>query len=184
MNSHYLNILSNISFIISNNVFWQIFLVFPTISFFQIQMNFFSNESGNSGEEDIYGTESPDKHTSVVMKNTWFWIPRCKLWRIRMVGGLNLHALIPRKPKPEGSWVQYIYLNWNISFNQIKSWTSVSFVVFRFEWLAIMLDASNIFDVYNSPDNCKFWNMQKSVVIYVPYKFKEINCCTMYINES
>ena len=31
-------------------------------------MNFFSNESGDSGEEDIYGTESPDKHTSVVMK--------------------------------------------------------------------------------------------------------------------
>ena len=38
-------------------------------AFFQIQMNFFSNESGDSGEEDIYGTESPDKYTSVVMKN-------------------------------------------------------------------------------------------------------------------
>ena len=117
-------------------------------------------------------------------KNTRFWIPRCKLRRIRMVSGLNLHALIQWKPKPKGSWVQYIYLNMNISFNRIKSWTSVSFVVFRLEWLAIMLDASNIFDVYNSPDNCKFWNIQKSVVIYVPYKFKEINCCTMYINES
>ena len=31
-------------------------------------MDFFSNELGNSGEEDIYGTESPDKYTSVVMK--------------------------------------------------------------------------------------------------------------------
>ena len=30
-------------------------------------MDFFSNESGDSGEEDIYGTES-HKHTSVVMK--------------------------------------------------------------------------------------------------------------------
>ena len=36
--------------------------------FFQIKMDFFSNELGDSGEEDIYGTESPDKHTSVVMK--------------------------------------------------------------------------------------------------------------------
>ena len=26
-------------------------------------MDFFSNESEDSGEEDIYGTESPDKHT-------------------------------------------------------------------------------------------------------------------------
>ena len=31
-------------------------------------MNFYSNELGDSGEEDIYGTESPDKHPSVVMK--------------------------------------------------------------------------------------------------------------------
>ena len=68
MNWHYLNIWSNISFIISNNVFWQIFLVFANNAFFQIKMDFFSNESGDSGEEDIYGTESPDKHTSVVMK--------------------------------------------------------------------------------------------------------------------
>ena len=150
--------------------------------FFEIKMDFFSNESEDSGEEDIYGTESPDKHTSVVMKK--HTIPRRKLQRIRMVSGLNLHALIQRKPKPKASWVQYIYLNMNISFNRIKSWTSVSFVVFRLEWLAIMLDASNIFDVYNSPDNCKAWNIQKSLVIYVPYKFKEINCCTMYINES
>ena len=145
MNWHYLNIWSNISFIIFNNVFWQIFLVFANNAFFQIKMDFFSNELGDSGEEDIYGTESPDEHTSVVMKK--FWIPRCKLRRIRMVSGLNLHAPIPWKPKPEGSWVQYIYLNMNISFNWIKSWTSVSFVVFRLEWLAILLDASNIFDV-------------------------------------
>ena len=45
-----------------------IFLSISNNAFFQIQMNFFSNESGESGEEDIYGTESLDKHTSVVMK--------------------------------------------------------------------------------------------------------------------
>ena len=38
-------------------------------------MDFFSNESGDSGEEDIYGTESPDKHTSVVMKKHDFEFP-------------------------------------------------------------------------------------------------------------
>ena len=151
--------------------------------FFKLKWIFFSNESGDSGEEDIYGTESPDKHTSVVMKKHTILNSQTQTSKDQD-GKWFKFAPIPRKPKPEGSWAQYIYLNWNISFNRIKSWTSVSFVVFRLEWLAIMLDASNIFDVYNSPDNCKAWNMQKSVVIYVSYKFKEINCCTMYINES
>ena len=97
-------------------MYFDIFFNIPTMFFFQIQMNFFSNESGDSGEEDIYGTESPDKRKSAAILNSQTQNSKDQDGEL-----FKFTCIHPAKAKLECSRVQYIYFNRNISFNLIKS---------------------------------------------------------------